>query len=106
MGFHQTGQPEKTIRGQAMNAKDFYQTLSPLEKEYWHKLDSVFQQVQPQKPEKGIQALLIRARQMAASENIPLEQALQCILQDATERTARRVQLLNQCALKPKRADN
>lgn len=88
-----------------MNSNDFYQTLNPLEKEYWHQLDSVFQQVQPQKPEKGIQALLMRARQRTVTEKIPLEQALQRMLQGARERTERRVQLLNQCALKTPQAD-
>lgn len=88
-----------------MNPNDFYQTLSPLEKEYWHQLDSLFQQVQPQEPEKGIQALLMRARQKTVTDGIPLEQALQDILQGAKERTERRVLLLAQCALKTQQAE-
>ena len=79
----------------------FYHSLGPLEKAYWHKLDAVFQQVQPQKPAKGIEALLKRARTAAAQANVTLEQALEEVLQGAVERTERRVRLLNQCSLNP-----
>ncbi len=78
----------------------FYQSLSPLEQSAWHRLYAVFQCVQPQKPEKGIKTLILRARDMASQQNIALAIALESILAGATERTERRVQLLKQCRLK------
>lgn len=83
-----------------MSPPSFYETLSPLEKKYWESFYALFQRVQPAKPEKGIQALLIRARKLVEEQNILPEAALERILREATERTDRRVELLNQCALK------
>jgi hypothetical protein len=77
----------------------FYESLTALEKEYWQALHDLFQRVNPRRPEKGIQALLLRARQQAQAHKISLELALAQILKDATERTERRLQLLNQCTL-------
>lgn len=77
----------------------FYRSLNLLEQSYWQQLYDVFQLVQPQKPEKGIKALIIRARALADNENISLEAALQSILEGATLRTENRVKLLNQCKL-------
>ena len=77
----------------------FYQTLSPLEQSAWKRLHAIFQNVHPQKPEKGIKALILRARETARQQNIALEIALETILAGATERTERRVQLLQQCRL-------
>lgn len=83
-----------------MSPPSFYETLSPLEKKYWEALYALFQRVQPAKPEKGIQALLIRARKLVDEQNVLPEAALERILREATERTDRRVELLNRCALK------
>lgn len=78
-----------------MNA--FYESLSSLERDYWDQFMTVFQQVDPKHPERGIQALIQRAR---ASE-LPLEEALTQELTAATERTTRRVALTQACNLKP-----
>lgn len=78
----------------------FYQSLNALEKEYWHRLYEIFQRVNPQKPEKGIRTLITRARQSALLNQVPLDIALQDVLQGAIERTNRRVELLNRCSLK------
>lgn len=83
-----------------MSTPSFYETLSPLEKKYWEALYALFQRVQPAKPEKGIQALLIRARKLVEEQGLSPEAALERILREATERTNRRVELLNRCALK------
>jgi hypothetical protein len=45
-----------------MTSQDFYSDLSPLEQTYWHKLAELFQLVDPQKPEKGCKALILKAR--------------------------------------------
>lgn len=89
-----------------MSHQAFYQSLSPIEKEYWHKLDTVFQQVNPQKPAQGIEALLKRAKAAATQENIPLAQALEEMLKGAMERTERRLRLLGQCNLNPVQPEN
>ena len=56
--------------------------------------------VHSQKPEKGIRALLMRARQRVESEGVPHEQALEEIYQGAVVRTERRIELLNRCNLR------
>jgi|GEM_PF-2178045 len=84
---------------------DFYQTLSPVEQIYWHKLAEVFQMVSVQKPEKGIKALLLRARVDALTSGVSLEEALKAVYQGARERTERRVALLSRCQL-PKPTDS
>ncbi len=91
------------VRGNLMKSNspssDFYQTLSELEREYWHRLDALFQQVQPQQPEKGIEALILRARRQAEAEGISLAEALAQVYAGAAERTRRRVELLSRCNL-------
>ena len=82
-----------------MTSSDFYSALSPVEKAYWHKLAEVFQLVNPQKPEKGIQALILRARNAAAENQSPLENELESMFQGAKERTLRRIELLSRCQL-------
>ena len=83
-------------------AHTFYQSLSPIEQAAWHRLDELFQLVQPQKPEKGIKTLIIRARAQAAAQNIPLETALQQMITGASERTHKRLALLQTCSLQNK----
>lgn len=75
--------------------------LSQAEKIYAQKLSDLFQLVTPQKPEKGIRALLLRARQRVATEGVSPEQALAEIYAGAKERTERRVRLLAACPLTP-----
>jgi hypothetical protein len=79
---------------------NFYHSLHPLERETWHQLHELFQLVQPRKPEKGIRSLILRARALADTQALPLEIALAQTLASASERTHKRVELLNQCALK------
>jgi hypothetical protein len=79
---------------------NFYNSLHPLERETWHQLYEVFQLVQPRKPEKGIRCLILRARALADTQALPLETALAQILASASERTYRRIELLNRCSLK------
>ena len=81
-------------------ASAFYSSLDALEQAYWHRFHELFQLVQPQKPEKGIKTLIVRARAMASTQNISLETALQQTLAGATERTHNRLALLQQCALR------
>ncbi|WP_303674171.1 hypothetical protein [Vampirovibrio chlorellavorus] len=83
-----------------MDISGFYTTLSPLEKAYWAQLEALFKRVDARKPEKGIIALIFRARALADQQNIPLEQALADTLEGATQRTERRIALLQQCAMK------
>lgn len=73
--------------------------LTPLERDYWQKLHALFARVNPQKPEKGITALLERARKEVATGK-PEAQALAEMYAAAEERTERRIALLNTCALK------
>ena len=79
---------------------DFYTTLSPLEKAYWHKLADVFALVNPQKPEKGLIAIIQRAREEASSKEEALELVLERHYQGAKERTERRLLLINNCELR------
>jgi len=83
-----------------MTSSDFYSQLSPLEQTYWHKLTDLFQLVDPQKPEKGCQTLILRARQASVKNESSLETELESIFQGAQERTLRRVALLGTCTLK------
>jgi hypothetical protein len=78
---------------------EFYLSLSTLEQSYWQRLQTLFQLVQPQKPEKGIKTLILRAREQAASQNSTLEIALEQIFEGAAQRTQNRVKLLQQCSL-------
>ncbi len=75
-------------------------TLSPLEREYRQKLLDLFSLVNPRQPQKGVQALLTRARERVLAEGIPPEQALTEMYAGAEARTMRRVALLNACTLK------
>ena len=85
-----------------MNTDDdrtFYNSLSELEQHYWHELHQVFQLVQPQKPGKGCKAIILRARRLALADQLPLEHCLQQQLEGATQRTHKRLALLNRCPL-------
>lgn len=82
-----------------MSSTAFYESLSELERTYWHKLAELFQLVDPKKPEKGIQALILRARKASAENQLPLADELKSIFQAAKERTLRRVELLSRCQL-------
>jgi hypothetical protein len=77
---------------------DFYATLSPLEKTYWHKLDEVFAQVSPQKPEKGLRTIIQRARKEVLKTGEDLELVLEQHFQSVKERTERRIALINECS--------
>ncbi|WP_373531767.1 hypothetical protein [Vampirovibrio sp.] len=80
-----------------MDSSSFYASLTDLESRYWDQFKALFQRVSAQKPEKGIQTLIIRARAMAAAQNIELAVALEETLAAATQRTERRIALLNAC---------
>jgi hypothetical protein len=80
-----------------MNPSFFYESLTETEKLYWQRLADLFQMVNPQKPEKGIKALILKARISSVENDIPYEQALEDVFQGAKERTLRRVELLSQC---------
>jgi len=82
-----------------MTESVFYNSLSQIEQEYWHQLADLFQLVNPQKPEKGIQSLILRARKSSGDNQSSLEQELDAVFQGAKERTLRRVALLNTCQL-------
>lgn len=82
------------------DAHHFYLSLSLLEQKYWHRLHELFMLVQPQKPEKGIKTLLLRARALSEGQGIPLADALQAIYTGAEKRTHQRLALLQQCKLK------
>lgn len=75
----------------------YYQSLSPLEKTYYNYFWSLFLRVDAAQPEKGIRSLLKRARLKADKDN--REQDLQTYLalelSDATERTEKRLALIN-----------
>ncbi len=77
---------------------DFYDTLSPLEQAYWHRLSEVFALVNPQQPEKGLITIIQRARDEAKNTEEALEHVLERHYQGAKERTKRRVYRLNQCS--------
>ena len=77
----------------------YYQTLSPLEQAYWHRFHDLFQLVQPQKPEKGIRTLIARAQRHAEQHGVSLAEALEQSYLGASERTHKRLQLLQQCPL-------
>ncbi len=82
-----------------MTSTAFYESLSELERAYWYKLAELFQLVDPQKPEKGIQALILRARKASTDNQLPLADELVTMFQAAKERTLRRVELLSRCQL-------
>lgn len=82
-----------------MSSAAFYESLSALERTYWHKLAELFQLVDPQKPEKGIQALILRARKASAEKQTPLADELETMYQAAKGRTLQRVELLSRCQL-------
>jgi len=82
-----------------MNPSVFYESLTEIEKLYWQRLAELFQMVNPQKPEKGIQALILKARRYSSENDVPYEQALEDVFQGAKERTLRRVELLSQCPI-------
>jgi len=48
---------------------NFYDTLSPLEKTYWHQLAEVFALVNPRQPEKGLITMIQRARDEAEQKS-------------------------------------
>lgn len=64
---------------------------------FCERLSVLFALVSPQKPEKGIRALLARARALAEAEGIVLSLALEQTYEDAEKRTHARLQLLGQC---------
>jgi hypothetical protein len=78
-----------------MSYTDFYESLSS--QRYWHKLADLFQLVQPQKPEKGCKALILKARQASIENQSSLEMELAIVFQGAEERTHRRVGLFGHC---------
>jgi hypothetical protein len=82
-----------------MLSSDFYKALSPIEKEYWYKLFELFQLVNPQKPEKGIETLLLRAQKAALQNGSAIEKELETIFQGAHERTHRRLERLRSCKI-------
>lgn len=73
---------------------DFYDTLSPLEQTYWHRLAEVFALVNPQQPEKGLITLIQRSRDEAQGSGETIEQVLERHYQGAKERTERRMALV------------
>jgi hypothetical protein len=81
-----------------MSTSIFYESLTEIEKLYWNKLEDLFQMVKPKKPEKGLQALISKARSISVENNMQYEQALEDVFQGAKERTLCRVKLLNQCS--------
>ena len=83
-----------------MTQSSFYDSLLPIEQEYWHRLAELFQMVSHQKPEQGIQALILRARKASAENQTALNQELETMFLGAQERTLRRVALLGGCQLK------
>lgn len=89
-----------------MNSSSFYSTLTDLEKTYWHKLSEVFAQVQPQQPEKGIEALIQRARKAALEKGTDLAIELEYQFRGASERTRRRLELLGACQLPKQNNDS
>lgn len=76
-----------------------FDDLSPSETMFMERLARVFSLVNPQKPEKGLVALITRARNLAKETGRPLEDILEEVYQGAKERTERRVHLLSQCRL-------
>jgi hypothetical protein len=82
-----------------MSSSSFYESLTETEKVYWQRLADLFQMVNPQKPEKGLQALISKARSSSIENGVPYEQVLEDVFQGAKERTLRRVKLLNQCSM-------
>lgn len=77
----------------------FYDELSSIEKTYWHQLSDLFELVSPQKPEKGIKTLILRARSAARHPGSNLETELEKIFQGARNRTLKRVALLSACQI-------
>jgi hypothetical protein len=78
----------------------FWESLLPVEKNYWEQWMELFSRVHPQKPEKGIQTLILRARVLSQAQNIPLEEALSITYLGSKERTERRLMLLgNACKI-------
>jgi hypothetical protein len=82
-----------------MTQTSFYEALLPIEKTYWHKLADLFQLVAPQKPERGIETLILRARKASKHHGSDLEWELETVFQGAQERTRQRVALLGSCQL-------
>lgn len=75
-------------------------SLTPLEEEYRLRLLDLFSRVNPQKPEKGIRPLILKARQRMETDGLSEAQALEEMYQAALERTERRIRLLSSCQLK------
>jgi lysine/ornithine N-monooxygenase len=86
-------QPPKPEDGNAYNL---------LEAQFVPKFLALFAQVSARQPEKGVKALILRARRQARQTGLPLETVLDQVYQDAVERTERRIQLLQRCELKQK----
>ena len=80
-----------------MLSPNFYETLTPVEQAYWHRFAELFQLVAAQKPEKGIETLIRRARNAATEKGHGLSEELESTFQAAQARTLRRIELLNRC---------
>ena len=76
-----------------------YEELNTLEKEYWDKLMQLFMRADPKYPEKGIIAVIKKARSYSESNRIPLETALQKFYSEAENRTEKRLELLMKCSI-------
>jgi hypothetical protein len=63
------------------------------------RLSALFSLVSAQKPQLGIQTLVLRARKMVEEEHVSLSDALEVIYQGALKRTEARLTLMQQCAL-------
>ncbi len=79
--------------------------LSPAEQAFRDRCLKLFSRVDAENPDKGIAALLERAKSRAKESSIPYETALDQIYQEAEERTERRIELLMQCAIDPEKID-
>ncbi|MEB3206707.1 MAG: hypothetical protein VKK59_05090 [Vampirovibrionales bacterium] len=69
-------------------------TLAPMAQ----KLFELFERVQAQKPERGVNALLRRAQNLSRLQNITLADALEAIYQGALQRTEARLALTQSCS--------
>ena len=78
---------------------EIYESLSPIEQDYWHRFNDLFALVEAKQPEKGILALIQRAKVQATSKNLPLESALSAEFKAAEKRTQRRLALLQSCSI-------
>lgn len=73
--------------------------LKPEERLYRDRFFRLFEAVVPRHPEKGVRAMLARARAQAQQYDISLAEALEDQYRQAEIRTQRRVALLSDCKL-------